>query len=107
MNPPSTRDEICPELRRVALEGEAYWNGFPTPQFLAPLGPAWSPADNVRHLLKSAGRARSEADLEACRLPHPLLGKLTVREMLLFTLDHEVHHVANVARRLAGSGPAD
>jgi hypothetical protein len=32
-------------------------------------------------------------------MPHPLLGKLTVREMLLFTLYHNLHHVQNVARR--------
>ena len=32
-------------------------------------------------------------------MPHPLLGKLTVREMLLFTLYHNQHHVLVVARR--------
>jgi hypothetical protein len=51
-------------------------------------------------LVAQAGRW-SEADLDACRLPHPLLGRLTVREMLLFTQYHEVHHVANVERRRA------
>ena len=184
MSTPATRDEICAQLRRVAGECDAFWSGFSAREFLAPLGPAWSPADNVRHLLKSArpvalalrlprlalrllfGRSRrpsrsyeqlrsdyqavlaaggraggpftpaelappadpaawreslmrrralvladliaraerwSEADLDACRLPHPLLGKLTVREMLLFTLYHEVHHVANVTRRRASA----
>jgi hypothetical protein len=34
-------------------------------------------------------------------LPHPLLGKLTVREMLFFTLYHQRHHVAVVERRIA------
>ncbi len=43
----------------------------------------------------------SEADLDRCRLPHPLLGKLTVREMLFFTLYHYEHHRAGVGRRLA------
>lgn len=32
-------------------------------------------------------------------MPHPLLGKLTVREMLMFTLYHNHHHVLVVARR--------
>jgi hypothetical protein len=41
-----------------------------------------------------------EADLDRYRLPHPLLGKLTLREMLLFTLYHNYHHVRNVAARL-------
>ena len=43
----------------------------------------------------------SERALDRCRLPHPLLGKLTVREMLLFTLYHNLHHVHVCASRLA------
>lgn len=42
----------------------------------------------------------SEAELDAHRLPHPLLGKLTVREMMLFTLLHNRHHVEVAERRL-------
>ncbi|MGQ0767111.1 MAG: DinB family protein [Gemmatimonadota bacterium] len=38
-------------------------------------------------------------DVDSIRLPHPLLGKLTVREMLLFVLYHNLHHVYVVARR--------
>ncbi|KAA3641242.1 MAG: DinB family protein [Bacteroidetes bacterium] len=34
-----------------------------------------------------------EADLDAYLLPHPLLGKVTVREMLFFTAHHIVHHL--------------
>lgn len=42
-----------------------------------------------------------EASLDRFRLPHPLLGKLTVREMLLFTVYHDSHHLNAVASRLA------
>lgn len=35
----------------------------------------------------------SESDLDKYRLPHPLLGKLTAREMLFFTIYHTWHHV--------------
>jgi hypothetical protein len=38
-----------------------------------------------------------EAALDHYRLPHPLLGKLTVREMLFFTIYHIGHHAAIVA----------
>ncbi len=31
-------------------------------------------------------------DLSVCLLPHPLLGKMTVREMLFFTIHHVEHH---------------
>lgn len=42
----------------------------------------------------------SEADLDRYRLPHPLLGKLTVRDMLLFTVQHLAHHASKVEERL-------
>lgn len=42
----------------------------------------------------------SEADLDFYQLPHPLLGNLTVREMLLFTLHHNIHHINDVERLL-------
>jgi hypothetical protein len=34
----------------------------------------------------------SEKDFDLMILPHPLLGKITVREMLYFTAHHVVHH---------------
>lgn len=34
----------------------------------------------------------SESDLDTYILPHPLLGKLTLREMLYFTIYHVQHH---------------
>ena len=40
-----------------------------------------------------------ERALDRYQLPHPLLGKLTVREMAQFTLLHNVHHVAVAERR--------
>lgn len=42
----------------------------------------------------------SESDLDRYRLPHPALGKLTVREMLMFTLYHNLHHTNGVQKRL-------
>jgi hypothetical protein len=43
-----------------------------------------------------------EAELDRLRLPHPLLGLLTVREMLAFTVYHTAHHLRRVAERAAG-----
>jgi hypothetical protein len=173
------RSEISSSLRALCTASELYWNAMSAEEFARPLGGAWSPADNVRHLTKSVravsrgmkaptlvlrllfgwNRRRSRVmdvlveeyqralrgggqagrfaprrravptDLEAyrrdilaahrssvaqlalqtldwsrrridsVRLPHPLLGKLTVREMLLFTIYHNLHHVQVVARR--------
>jgi hypothetical protein len=41
-----------------------------------------------------------ETSLDRCRLPHPLLGKLSVREMLFFTLYHNSHHLNLIAARV-------
>lgn len=43
----------------------------------------------------------NENSLDKYLLPHPILGKMTIREMLFFTLYHDVHHVNNV-RKLLG-----
>ncbi len=174
------RNEIAHGLRRLCASSELYWNAMPEEEFVAPLGSAWSPAENVRHLTKSVvavsralafprlllrllfwGRRRgvsrrpevitakyhtalraggqagrfapsthrvpgdpsdyrrqvlaahraaverlahqvmtwSRQQADGILLPHPLLGTLTVREMLMFTLYHNLHHVHVVARR--------
>jgi hypothetical protein len=41
-----------------------------------------------------------ERALDTTRMPHPLLGAITVREMMFFTLYHNRHHVDGVRRRL-------
>ncbi len=43
----------------------------------------------------------NDSVLDQRSLPHPILGKLTVREMLFFTLYHNTHHVSDVERLLA------
>jgi hypothetical protein len=178
---PQSRDEILAALEDLRDQGLAFWTEFPPEVFAAPIGDAWSPADNVRHLIKSTlpvakalklprlvlrtlfgpatiasssygeliaryqailaggGKAGkfaprtvdvpdnleawqrklvsvcrdslsdlnkaveswSDSDLDRYRLPHPLLGKITLREMLFFTLYHFTHHRGNVVRRMA------
>lgn len=46
-------------------------------------------------------KKQSEADLDKYILPHPLLGKLTLREMLYFTIHHNEHHFELLKNRLA------
>ncbi len=40
----------------------------------------------------------TEADLDLYVLPHPLLGKLTIREMMYFTIYHVSHHQELIKR---------
>jgi hypothetical protein len=42
----------------------------------------------------SAAEKWGEEDLDVCLLPHPLLGKLTIREMLYFTIYHNLRHAS-------------
>jgi hypothetical protein len=42
---------------------------------------------------------QSEEDLDLYILPHPLLGKLTLREMLFFTIHHNEHHLGLLRSR--------
>ncbi|MFZ2905910.1 MAG: DinB family protein [Cyclobacteriaceae bacterium] len=42
----------------------------------------------------------SEEQLDTFILPHPLLGKLTFREMLYFTIYHSEHHEKQVLKNL-------
>lgn len=57
----------------------------------------WARA-NAR-LRKALGRW-NERELDRVVLPHPLLGKLTAREVAYFTVYHGGHHVEAVRRRL-------
>ena len=177
---PSSKEDLLRDFAAIRPWSEAFWLGIASGEFFAPIGDAWSPADNVRHLLKSnrplekalglpklmllarfwvsRGRSRnyselvgtyqdalgggltagrftprplaagedtpemqrrlvtdlsatldgiaaatqrwSERQLDWLRLPHPGLGPLTVREMLMFTLYHQTHHAGTVARRM-------
>ena len=54
----------------------------------------------VNDRLRTALAPWSERQLDRVCLPHPLLGKLTTREMLFFTLYHGRHHVEGARRRL-------
>jgi len=44
----------------------------------------------------------SEKQLDAYILPHPLLGKLTIREMMYFTIYHAEHHFKQAKKNIAG-----
>jgi len=181
---PFTKEEILRAVARVNREVEEFFVAFSLAEFFTPLAGAWSPAENLAHLVKSVrpitmalrlprpflrlgfGAPRyvsrryseiqktyqgklaegakaprqflphgahapirsaqmrlkilrdwetvgakllatihpwPESDLDRCLLPHPLLGKLTVREMIFFTLYHNLHHVQNVQRRRAAA----
>jgi len=52
--------------------------------------------------LRAAAAAWDEQALDRHAMKHPLLGELTVREMLFFCVFHERHHAKGVRARLDG-----
>ncbi len=42
----------------------------------------------------------TEEELDTCILPHPLLGKVTFREMIYFTINHVDHHHYNIDKAI-------
>jgi hypothetical protein len=54
----------------------------------------------IQQFLKRVSKL-NESDLDVYIIPHPLLGKLTLREMLYFTLHHVQHHAQMTAQNLS------
>ncbi|MEM9000441.1 MAG: DinB family protein [Bacteroidota bacterium] len=52
------------------------------------------------HALKDIVDQYNEKNLDAYRIPHPVMGKLTLREMLYFTAYHVKHHDKQVLKNL-------
>jgi len=83
----------------VAKYHEALANGGKAPSNFVPDPVSYQDKDTISAKLKanldklaSNLDKYSEEDLDKYILPHPLLGKMTVREMLYFTIYHSEHH---------------
>ncbi len=63
---------------------------------------------SINKLLKLVARlvsnikGYSEKQLDVYILPHPLLGKVTIREMMYFTIYHAEHHLKQAKKNIAG-----
>ena len=95
-----TYEEIC-EIYRAEIAKGAQASGRFLPEQQSPVENAeekkaelleqWSKAST--ELVETAGKW-NESDLDGYLLPHPLLGKLTIREMLFFTIYHNLRHAS-------------
>jgi hypothetical protein len=95
-----TYEELC-RLYRDAIARGGQASGRFLPEQQSPLEDAeaqkmellrqWT---KVSAELVSAAEKWNEDELDQYRLPHPLIGKLTVREMLFFTVYHSLRHAS-------------
>lgn len=59
--------------------------------------------EQIHEQFANALSSWSEQDLDNYLMPHPIIGKLTVREMVMFTLYHNYHHFAAIRERSAAN----
>jgi hypothetical protein len=106
MNPspitePFTKPEILRNLEVVRVWSAEFWDRFGVDEFFAPIGEAWSPADNVRHLIKS-NRPVARA-LALPRLALLLRFGFTLRASRPYSILRATYHEALASGLRAGS----
>lgn len=103
-NRPSRTKDALESRYNEKLKGV---KGTPTPSRFQPNEIPYSEKENAFQKLKNEvdklnkkANKYSKKNLETCILPHPLLGKLTITEMLYFTSIHVVHHQELIKKSL-------
>lgn len=99
--PSKTYEQLVEKYQRKLLEGGRASARFTPPAITADQQKKLS--QKLETLVKSLCQKTNrwpEEDLDRYILPHPLLGKLTIREMLYFTAHHVLHHLEAVNRNL-------
>lgn len=56
--------------------------------------------DSIINKINNGIQKFSEEELDTYLLPHPLLGKVTFREMIYFTINHVDHHHYNIDKAI-------
>jgi hypothetical protein len=107
---PKHDSRLYPKVREVYLQKLA--NGADSPEQFLPddMLPAsdfdsqkeqvltkW---DEIHTRLINSFERWKERDLDRYVLPHPIMGSLTIREMMMFTIYHNVHHLTNVQKSI-------
>ena len=97
--PSMTYEELCQIYRNaIAKGGQAFGRYLPDQQTPADTEKAKSDLLNqfskASAELVSVAEKWNESELDEYLLPHPLIGKLTIREMLFFTIYHNLRHAS-------------
>jgi len=95
--PSKTFDALVQKYKdKLATGGKASGRFIPKPVAFKDGGNICSSIVAVNNAICRKLNNCSEAELDTYVLPHPLLGKLTLREMLYFNIHHVKHHEATV-----------
>ncbi|MDH4057982.1 MAG: DinB family protein [Cyclobacteriaceae bacterium] len=78
--------------QKLASGGRASGRFIPNDVGVTSRNPLQKKLSTLVNSLNSRIKKKSEEQLDTYILPHPLLGKLTLREMLYFTIYHVEHH---------------
>lgn len=97
--PSMTYEELCQIYQNaIAKGGQAFGRYLPDQQ--SPIDSEKAKSDLLNQFSKASADLVSvaekwkENELNECLLPHPLIGKLTIREMLFFTIYHNFRHAS-------------
>jgi hypothetical protein len=60
----------------------------------------------MNKLATSVKKNWSDEQLDQYIAPHPLLGKITLRELCYFTIHHTYHHLSSIEAMIKDSAPA-
>lgn len=95
--PSRSYTEICEAYEDVLATGVGASGAF-LPDQQTPYDPSKQKAvlletlSKLGHDLAATLEKWPDSALDECQLPHPLLGKLTVREMMFFSIYHALRH---------------
>lgn len=85
--------------QKLAAGGKASGRFIPSPITLAKKNKKLLAINREKEIMIRRVHAWSEQELDQYLLPHPLMGKLTMREMLYFSVYHIQHHLNGLKAR--------
>ncbi|MEM1183267.1 MAG: DinB family protein [Acidobacteriota bacterium] len=101
-------EAVRTQYQAALSDGSAQAGGYAPSSAKPDLSPADWRSQIMGHFEKASQQLDgafdrwSDRQLDTLRLAHPILGPMTIRELLYFTLYHNAHHARRVRERAAG-----